>query len=215
MRRTYQEEFTLETQQNNTDENCLLPPGMTAEEFATRKRKLKRRWIANYIFWMFVIVAVFEYLWWLSGVYVEAYPRHLEELQTMSGTFVVTNGSARIKIISTGVKDEETGNIVWFDSVLCGIDKGKEWRKYEGHPAKIWYYYGSGQSNFLYQLEVNGKLISDLATANSRVGEINERKKTSKPWTRFGISLSFAVLIGIAHYGLYLQAKEKLCKGDG
>lgn len=202
----------METQQSN--KNCILPSGMTAEEFAIRKRKLQHKHIANYILWMVVAIAAFEGYGWLAGFYVGAYPKRLEELQTMTGTFVVTNGSATIKIFLPGVKDEVTGNIVWVEPVLCGIDKGREWRKYEGLPAKIWYSHGSGQMNFLYQLEVNGKLISDLSTANNRVGEINERRRTFQPWIRYGIPLGFAVIIGIAHYGMYLQAREKLCKGE-
>lgn len=196
------------------DKNCLLPPGMDEEEFLQRKRKLKHRWWTIYLSWMFVIVAVFEGYGWLAGFYVEAFPKRLDELQTLSGTFVVTNGSATIKIYMPGVKDEVTGNIVWLNTALCGGGKGKEWRKYEGRPAKIWYAHGSGQMNWLYQLEVNGKLISDLSVANSLVGEVNTYHRVLALYFRFGVPLGFAVLIGIPCYGLYLQAKEKLCKGE-
>ncbi len=190
----------------------IPPPGMTLEQFALKKEKLKRRAIITFVLMGLSLTLFFLWLTWVYGWFIPYETKELEELQIARGTYHIHKYyRSRTPDYETGLKDAVSGRwILTANDAFCNIENYRQ--LFEGREAIVWHAPGpgGGKQPIVYQLEVDGRVICTVNKTNDRISLANTRKRFVPLITAGVLLVMWLGAAMAAYYGTYRKGLNGL-----
>jgi hypothetical protein len=190
---------------SDSSENPVTMP----EGLAETKKNLKRRALVDFVIWMLIPLSIGGFMTWVYGFGEQLRVRPLDQLQVVRGEYYVRQYYKTLAAsYESALSDPKTGQSVFRgEDALCKILPYRH--NYVGKPANVWYATrGAGPVNWIYQLEVDGRLVCTLDQTNAEVPVFNGRVR--KSILLFGLGwLMFSGLLGLCVSYIYYRDRLK------
>lgn len=152
----------------------LLTLCMTKDEFIVHRRKKRIQLGVSFFLCILLIGSVIFYRGWVRGEYGTVPIPEINQLKIVRGIFFHEVSGGRYSYHVFGLRDTNSGKIILKAfSEFCG--NSESLIDYTLYPATVWYTEGPGNRNgWMYQLEVQGRLVCTLDEANKKAEARNK-----------------------------------------
>jgi len=185
--------------------NGMASPSDSAE----RKRVLKRQALIWWALIMLPLMLPSVFLSYTSDLREVLKTKRFNELRVIEGEYYIFSFiKHKSRVFRSALRISTTGKRTFSgDDALCNIAQYR--KNFIGRPAKMWYALSEHGSAWIYQLEVDGRIVCSLDEVNASIPAFNSERKSARLWTGL---ICFIISSGVAIAASYSIYRVRLKK---